>query len=146
MEFFKPYDICFFVSWSFMSEMTVGLFGKHRALDELHNPGVPTILSHLRSKIHSTGVYIMHLHTQTYHTSRQWNSLLQSHGHLILLACFVGVSSIQVLIIPFQTTKQTSLPKTPRVFIAPGPWWPRKKEICWPGWFGFLWSEWSSAL
>ena len=65
----------------------------------------PTIQSHLRTKIHSTCVCIMHLHTQTYHTSRQWNSLLQSHGHLILLACFVGFSSIQFLIIPFQTRR-----------------------------------------
>ena len=111
---FKPYDICFFVSWSFMSEMTVGLFRKHRALDELHNPGIP----HYPEPSEEQNPQ----HRCVYHASAHTNIpyitavelLLQSHGHLILLACFVGFSSIQFLIIPFQTTKQTSLPKTPR--------------------------------
>ena len=104
VEFFKPYDICFFGSWSFMSEMTVGLFGKHRALDELHNPGVP----HYPEPSEDQNPQ----HRCVYHASAYTNIpyitavelLLQSHGHLILLACFVGFS-IQFLIIPFQTRR-----------------------------------------
>lgn len=95
----------FFVSWSFMSEMTVGLFGKHRALDELHNQGI----LHYPEPSEDQNPQ----HRCVYHASAYTNIpyittvelLLQSHGHLILLACFVGFSSIQFLIIPFQTRR-----------------------------------------
>lgn len=94
----------FFVSWSFMSEMTVGQFRKHRALDELHNPGIP----HYPEPSEDQNPQ----YRCVYHASAYTNIpyitavelLLQSHGPLILLACFVGFS-IQFLIIPFQTRR-----------------------------------------
>ena len=127
--------IFFIVSSSLMSEMTVGLFRKYRALDELHNPDFPSIQSHLRTKIHSTGVYIMHL---TYHLPyiTAVELLLQTHGPLILLALFWGILINSILDHPFsnkvffktrnwsyvhthKTTKQTkTLPKNPTGFYC----------------------------